>query len=112
RRDKNDAVAVRAVTGNHKQRIRRSWNIRRHTGWQIGRGRESLLQKRCRNIKLIRRILLPEIVPVRQGPSGWAAEGNNVLANLILQGDQVAAMPWRKIPGGVLALTPALHVGG
>src|SRR5437660_949442 len=40
RRDKDDAVAVRAVPGSHIQRIRRSWNARRHIRWQLRGGWE------------------------------------------------------------------------
>src|ERR1700685_2571891 len=105
--NEDDAVAVRAVSGAYVERIRRSGNVRRRIGRQT-RGRERLFHERGRNIELV----WIEIIPIRQRPRGRPAGGDDVLAYLILEGDQISAVPGWKIPGGVLALAPALQFGG
>src|SRR2546421_6101908 len=85
-----------------------SVHVRPVTGFDETRDRSSIRQlqfgKCGRNLKLSG---WAKVIPVRQRPlRGMRRERRGGRTNLSLQGDQIAAVPWRKIPSLVLTLIP------
>ena len=87
---KDVSVHVRPVTGFDEKRVRSS--IRQLQFGKCGR-----------NLKLSG---WAKVIPVRQGPGLRTTETQHGRADLRLQSDQIATMPWREIPSLVLTLIP------